>query len=433
MARTRATKGAPAPTTADNAPVSKAKFELPPEADNPPQVFVLPKKATAGSRIVTLPNPRYAKPTRYLACPQTGLYEFTKIAVPKTTPRSWLIETRDETQSAPDSERSKAQVTKGADLFVATQIDPLFLVLPALAASSAAKDKKRLFLSSEDHFDALPESSSHLSEILQWDSVRRLFEARMAAACDTVDAGDERMFRLNEKKLALELVSKARKMSKTGLPPSMEEKFVKKPLEAPIQIRQSKTVVETTAITETTAINSEVSTPRTETTDSQTSSTGADSLAVSFVSEASTAATSVAEEVTEVVSAMQASDEVVALQRLRVAFNFICSSYVAPALAEQLQAQLKDAQVSSVDFRPLDDYLGQLAKLRSEAAASRSVDDYSRKRVLDDEQEEIRAEKKRKLEEEKKRKANESRGVRDLKKVNTSGMMKLSAFFAKKK
>ena len=42
-----------------------------------------------------------------------------------------------------------------------------------------------------------------------------------------------------------------------------------------------------------------------------------------------------------------------------------------------------------------------------------------------------RAEKKRKEEEEKMKKAGESRGVRELKKVNTSGMKKLSAFFGK--
>lgn len=50
----------------------------------------------------------------------------------------------------------------------------------------------------------------------------------------------------------------------------------------------------------------------------------------------------------------------------------------------------------------------------------------------DDEAIESRAEKKRKKEEdEKRKKAGESRGVKDLKKVDTTGMKKLSDFFGK--
>ena len=49
----------------------------------------------------------------------------------------------------------------------------------------------------------------------------------------------------------------------------------------------------------------------------------------------------------------------------------------------------------------------------------------------DDEVVAAREEKKRKKEEEERRKKNESRGVKELKKVDTSGMKKLSAFFAK--
>ena len=50
----------------------------------------------------------------------------------------------------------------------------------------------------------------------------------------------------------------------------------------------------------------------------------------------------------------------------------------------------------------------------------------------DDEAVEARAEKKRKREEEEKRKKSESRALKDLKKVNTKGMKKLSSFFTKK-
>ncbi|KAJ4160514.1 hypothetical protein NW754_003633 [Fusarium falciforme] len=57
--------------------------------------------------------------------------------------------------------------------------------------------------------------------------------------------------------------------------------------------------------------------------------------------------------------------------------------------------------------------------------------DYSRKRDRDEEEDEARV-KKRKAEEEKKKKSMESRGVRELKKVNTKGMKKMSDFFKKK-
>jgi hypothetical protein len=84
-----------------------------------------------------------------------------------------------------------------------------------------------------------------------------------------------------------------------------------------------------------------------------------------------------------------------------------------------------------VDFKPLDEYLERLAKLRQEAAAVRSSD-FSRKRAADEEQDE-RAEKRRRQEaEEKAKKANMSRGVKNLMKVNTSGMKKMSDFFKKK-
>jgi hypothetical protein len=60
------------------------------------------------------------------------------------------------------------------------------------------------------------------------------------------------------------------------------------------------------------------------------------------------------------------------------------------------------------------------------------MSDFSRKRGLDDEEVEARADKKRKKEEEEKiKKAAESQAVRNLKKVNTTGMKKMSDFFGK--
>lgn len=324
-------------------------------------------------------------------------------------------------------------------MFVATPIDALFLVLPSLADAKVEKgsdEKKRLFLTSDDHFDKLPEESSHLSEILRWAATRTLIESRMEVICDSVDAGDEKMFRLSEKKLLTTILEKAKRMSDGGLPVSLEEKFVNKALEAPILLQRNSLVAKPTEIPKTveSASESEVSTPLTDSAQSQSTTITTDSNS-SFTSQPSTAATSFVEDgQTEdaAITAIQASPEITELQRLRVAFDFICSRYIPVATTEVLKRYLSQSEMSSVDFSPLDKYLAELAKLRAEAVTASSAVDYSRKRARDDEEDDIRQEKKRKLEEEKKRKASESRGVRNLKKVNTSGMMKLSSFFKAK-
>lgn len=374
-----------------------------------------------------------------MVCPKTGIHEFTKISSSRSTPRSWLIETKSESSEECEAEKissSGIDIISSPDMFVATAIDALFLVLPSLVDGKVEKGSgvtKRMFLSSDDHFDKLPEEESHLSEILRWDATRQLIESRMESICDTVDAGDEKMFRLSETKLLNTMVAKAQRLSQGGLPPTMEERFVKKALEAPILLHKSvtKSVERQTPIEN---VESEVSTPQTDSAMSQSTTVTADSNS-SFVSQPSTAATSFVEDrqsEDSAVTALQASPDVVNLQRLRVAFDFICSRYIPPATASQLRSSLSAADQSGVDFSPLDKYLAKLAELRAEAVAASSVADYSRKRIRDEEEDEIRAEKKRKLEEEKKRKASESRGVRELKKVNTSGMKKLSAFFKAK-
>ncbi|KAI0129487.1 ribonuclease H2, subunit B [Xylariales sp. AK1849] len=468
MARTRAKGGASttskSASKSQTAASSESRYTLEPASSNPPKIFILPKLASKEARVVSLLNPRYNKPTRYLVCPEAGaIYDFTRVAAPKSTPRSWLaeyprpgpnavveeenIEKTEEEAAKDKDEEFGAYISKGADLYIATPIDPLFLVLPALAGQqsstnlSSKPDSKRLFLSFDDHFDTIPKSSSpHLSEIVRWEKVRNALESRMAAVCDTVDAGDENMYRLSEEKLLARLLSKAQKMSEGQLPRSMEDKFVIKALEAPVLSVKRETTTTTIAASEIEPAASESGalTPKVEASESQSSVSSTETTATS-VSEASTAATSIAadEEIisTELQASIVASPEVTHLQRLRVAFSFILSSYIAPVQASVLKALLSSSstQDHKVDFAPLDEYLAQVAKLRQDAVASRSMADYSRKRVLDDEEVMERAEKKqRKEEEEKRKKAGESRGVRDLKKVNTTGMRKMSDFFKKK-
>ncbi|RCI08164.1 hypothetical protein L249_6205 [Ophiocordyceps polyrhachis-furcata BCC 54312] len=386
MARTRSTKTSA--TEAATPPANPSKFTLEANVGPAPKLFILPKLVTPEARLALLPNPNLGRQTRYLVCPEGGIHELKKVTAPSSSPRSWLIENRaGSSDEEPQLDGGKtaghgAQVIEDPDLYMATAVDPLFLILPALVDDESPSNK-RLFLSSDDYLDRLPDESSHLSEILRWRKIRTLFENRMATVCDTVKAGDETMFRLNEQKLLSIILEKAKSMGEGCLPPSMEEKFVKRVLETPILLQNT---------------------------------------------EAAGGETNEASDVVD--NAAEAPSEVANLQRLRVAFGFICSNYLAPRLTEQLQLQLKSS--ASVDFSALEEYLVKVARLRAEAAELNSLANLSRRRLNDDEEDDARAEKKRKLEEDKKRKANESRGVRELRKVNTSGMKKLSHFFKAK-
>ncbi|KAG6009987.1 hypothetical protein E4U54_008444 [Claviceps lovelessii] len=445
MPRTRSAKSTAKQPAAAPPPDAASKYTLESRQGSLQHVFILPKAAASDARILTLAHPRSGRPSRYLFCPESGIYEFTKLCAPKHAPTSWLIETDqprfgggdDDDQGKEGKETgTRTEIISNGAMYVATKIDPLFLVLPSLVDAKADKrsdEKKRLFLTSDDHLDKLPDQNSHFSDMLRCSKTRSLIESRMEVVCDTVDAGDEKMFRLNEKKLLATIIGKAKNMGEGGLPPTMEEKFVKKTLEAPVLLSRKVPVPRRSQSTSEDALDSGDSTPVTGSSTSQ--STAVTDLNSSSASHLSTAATSFVEEVegVEIASAaLQPSPEVVALQRLCVAFDFLCSRYIPSAAAELLRKQLLQVEESSVDFTPLNKYMASLAEIRAEALAASSVADYSSKRPRDEEQDEIRQEKKRKLEEEKKRKANESRGVRDLKKVNTKGMMKLSHFFKAK-
>jgi hypothetical protein len=124
-------------------------------------------------------------------------------------------------------------------------------------------------------------------------------------------------------------------------------------------------------------------------------------------------------------------DHTTRLLQISTALSFMKESYLPATLALRLDEILASAE-SPVDFKPLKDRLKEIAELRAQALASRDMSNFTRKRGLDDEEEDTRAEKKRrKDEEEKKAKAAESQAVKNLKKVNTNGMAKMSSFFAK--
>ncbi|KAF2244449.1 hypothetical protein BU26DRAFT_523095 [Trematosphaeria pertusa] len=439
MARTRSKPKAKATKESTPEPPTSNAKPLLPSTSNPPKLFVLPKDTSKDARIVTLDNPASGVPSRYYFCPDKGVHEFTRIAAPKKACRSWLITPEKSSGSNEEEEEGhdgtgigSGYVTKAADLFVATPIDLMFLLLPVLAPKNA-KETKQHFLALDDHLDNLSSSSRHWKVLLaQHPTLKAMIGKRMGTVCDTVDAGDETMYRLSHGKLLAMLLKKAERMCKNGLPQSMEEKFVKTALEVPVMnIKREESTL--SVVSDTPSMPTEdsqvsVSTPSTSVESQLSTTTSMDSQ-----TSTETAATSVSS-TEEIVSkpALQTPPEVPHLLRLRTAFTYLLCSYVPQTLRPSLQELLKSSTTPS--FTLLDMHLSAIAKLRAEAMALRSIsDNISRKRVLEEDEEKMaeREEKKRKKEEDEKKKKTESRGIKQLKKADTSGMKKLSAFFAK--
>lgn len=400
------TKKAPA-ESAQSDDLSQKQSGLPPSSSNPPLLLVLPKEASSTARIVTLPNPATSTSARYLFCPEQGLYEFTNVTAPKQTPRSWLLapnstspQVHTDDDQPPTDHVSRGYAIQDAPLFVATPLDPLFLLLPALVPKS--DQTRQMFLSIHDHLDTLAENSPHLNQFLHQDKLCRTFETRAHAVCDSVDAGDEAMYRLSTPKLLDELLRKAKKMVNHTLPPSIEQHFVQDALKLPVM-----------------AVLREDSFEAPQPDPEQPESTEAlptDPLPA----DPPPTEPSVPQEIQN-------------LLRIRTAFNFILSSYISPTLRTSLSTLLANPDCA-IDFQPLDAHLDKIAQFKKEQHALRSLsDNISRKRVgADDDEAEERAEKRRKKEEEeKKKKLNQSRGVKQLAKVNTTGMQKMSSFFTK--
>ena len=426
------------------------------------KLLVLPEQQSSDARICTLAHPRTLAPSRYYFDPEKGIYEFTKVAAPRTLPRSWLIARRvqplprqtstekeikdssrttsDDGSLAVDEKGSgcsshgpvdtesvfAGHVSKTAELLIATPIDYVFLLLPAFAQASSVKSSSSngLFFSVDDLLEKLFEDSKHLEWLSNHPSARLAIEERMKAICDTVDAGDECMYRLNDNRLLKELVSKVKHMVTIGLPASIEEKFISRALESPIMaLKHEDSIVKTTA-------------PENDITRSDpTSSDLTESQASTATTETKMSTTSGDTEITvpDNADSILVDGELYHLLRIRTALSYMTSVYLSADLAVRMQTLLASEE-SPINFKPLEERLATIAQLRADALAARSLGDFSRKRSMfeEDEAAESRAEKKRrKEEEEKKKKAGESRTLRDLRKVDTKGMKKMSDFFGK--
>ncbi|EXJ88074.1 hypothetical protein A1O1_05002 [Capronia coronata CBS 617.96] len=396
--------------------------------------FILPRDISDSSRFLLLSHPRDSTVERFLFCPERGLFQFTKVHTPSIDPRSLLFSPAgcdgpDSAKTLDDNNRaeqpvSRGYISKSAGFFVATPFDLAFILLP-LVMPAKAPSGKMLFQPIDDIFEQHIQGDKHLRYI--YTHGRSMIEEAMSSFCDTLEAGDEQMYRPNEEKTLRMIMQKVDKTMQKGLPGSLEEKFVTRALETPVMsVKREDTIMSTVSITPT---NSGLATPDgespSESFDSQ--STAASSAPSTILSEVSTAS-SVSTVIPEAVP--QALRD---LKKRKTVLDFILASYLPASLADRLRKRVLEKD-SPVNFTPLEEHLSSLAEMRAQALASRSIGDFSRKRGPDDEEiSDLRAEKKRKQEEEdKKKNLGESRGVRDLKKVNVTGMKKMSDFFAKK-
>lgn len=384
---------------------------------------------------------------RFYFCPRNGLFELKRVNAPTSDLRSILYTAPNENSvtnigklrniaSLKNEEGldrgpqrptravniASGYVNKAAELLVATPFDMVFVLIPLLnLQGTLAKPNTgiALFQSIDDILDPYLEDDKHLQYVLE--NGRSTLEAAAARICDVVEADGEKMFRPNIEMLFKTILDKAQNAVKRGLPSSLLDTFVRGPLEKPVlSIKREESSL--SAMTDPASVDGFGSSFGTSGSQSTTIAS-ASSAGVSEMSSTTTIAGNDDETI---------PDEIISLQQVRTAWSFIIASCLPNQLADSLTRLLSSEQ-SPVDFGPLERYLSHLATLRAEALAVRTLSGPGQKRGLDGEDaSEARTEKKQKQEEaEKRKKAGESRGVRDLKKVDVSGMKKMSAFFTK--
>lgn len=399
----------------------------------PRTVLVLPRNRSPQSFISALPHPQSSVASQYLIDPEHGIFELTQVKAPNVSCHSWLVEGDSHRPGSHATDLPEAET--GADrsggvdshnlsyiiskptVLVATAIDPLFFLISGLCNQDPeSSSPKGHFLSCADLLDKLCERSDEFVRVLEIVAIKSMFERRLKVACDSVAAGDERMYRPNPTKVLAELVRKARNVAESAVPPSMDEKFIRAALEVPYQNIQ--------ACSNTNMTHHDLKSTLSSASDSQESD----------IAPILSSTTSVATEMTVPDdSEGPSNEELMKLLRIRTVLSYLTSNYIPTSISTSLE-NLLSSNETPLNFKLLNERLAYVTEARAEALASRSLGDYSRKRNAyeEDEAAELRAEKKRKKEEEERKKKLESRGLRDLKKVDTTGMKKMSDFFRAK-
>lgn len=411
----KSTKAQPAPSGV-NVSESDQPSQLSQCTGVPPRLCVLPKGLSDHARIISLP--RKLSMARYVLCPERGCFEFTTVGGDKTC-QSWLVTSPNLGEVEPHVEE-EAYILREPRLLVATPIDPLFLILPMMAAADA-KCPGVFRTITDILYDEATTRWQALRQLLvdsQWHSIVQQLEMAVAEVSELLSLGDEEdaTYRLSSSKLAACLLQKAIRAAEESFPASLEERFVKQAVELPI----CDVVVYQDAIESNDSRGSTHPTDASEDTlDSRTTA-----------GPGTTAAASVADPTS---SRIEPTENLNSLLRVRTTFDFMLRSYIPPGLHQQINDALSELN-GILDFAPLVKYEAQLASRRTELQALRTLsDNISRKRKLEDEEAADKAEeKRRRKEEEEARKKSVSHGVKKLMKADTSGMKKLSSFFTRK-
>jgi len=353
-----------------------------------------------------MPHPATSAPAAFLFSPDNGkMHELTKVSAPRKAARSWLIARDDEGSADTEGTSSLQQgyVIEDADMLVATPFDPLFFLL-SLVPACKSKDESSFRLA-DDYWEILSEQSPVLARLTRNVAFAKILLKRLEAMSDVQDIGDDKVYRPSQVGLARVLAKKACCMlGKDTWPISMDESLVKKELEIPMLQKQQQDVDE-------------------EMVDGRDTENEVNSINASKPKEPA--------------QHQQLEPAVLDRMRLRKALDYLLFAYVPQSLRSDIEAVLQQDELRSttdlLDPTILNDHLEKVKEAKSEAVALRALsDNISRKRGMDDEETtDARAEKKRKKDEEELKKKNESRALKNLKKVDTSGMKKMSSFFTK--
>ena len=411
-------------TLASKTQIAPVAASLPPRDEQPVKTLILPADASPDARIVSLPHPSNAQPARYLYCPRNGFYEFMQVGGASPKLQSTLLvpndgsgkgeedEAEDEAEDESLDVLGSGYIMEHAEILVATPMDPRLLLMP-LFKPDVLNDQGRPHVArmKDDLLDDLGTTSRGMNQILRYPSVRRLLEQALEDVCERVDVLGDTVYRPKSLKMLELIVKKANAVVSTAWPASLE-KYIQKRLEVPAAITAMASL--SGNATETNGVDGGIETNQT--------TENADNVNPSVKQDEHT-------------QTLEASHAVVQSLRLRTAIGFILTSYTPPKLKAHFASILVSENSHLVDFSEMNAYLDRVEALKTEAQALRSIsDNISRKRSAEDEDElqEARAAKVRKKEEEEKKRKQESRATKDLKKVDTSGMKKLSSFFTKR-
>lgn len=407
LTRSKSSKGSKGPKPEEDAPTSQTTTKKSLEtAEDIHRVCILPKDVSRNADIIYLPHPSTSAPAAFLFSPDNGqIHELTKVSAPRKLARSWLIARDEETVASTEGVSSLQQgyVIEDADMLVATPFDPLFFLL-SLVPTCRSKDKSSFRLA-DDYWEILSEQSAVLARLTRNVAFAKILLKRLEIISDVQEIGDDKVYRPSQVGLARVLAKKAcRMIGKDTWPKSMDEGLVKKELEIPLLQRQQQDVDEEKVDgsgTENEVNASNTSKPK------------------------------------EPQQHLQLDPAVLDRMRIRKALDYLLSAYVPQSLKSDIEAVFQQDELRSttnlLDMSILNDHLEKVKEAKSEAVALRALsDNISRKRGMDDEETtDARAEKKRKKDEEEQKKKNESRALKNLKKVDTSGMKKMSSFFTK--